>query len=252
MVAFFNHTYSENLNMKRELPIYEARINEAEGMDVNMISIVATPAVTTNNKEVFGEGNFLKFSDSEKVDKLHFSSDEKMQLFGIAMMPNEWIYRKDKKTNEEFYIVFTPEEVETIAIRFAKAHYNNNVNVEHSKRDAKSVVFESYIVDSGKGKLAPAVFGEVPNGTWMVGVQVYDINLWQEIKEGKRTGFSVEGLFQLIDRDVFIEVDFTNDNNQNDIEIAIDGWNPKHDNSELKSLFNQYSNYLKYLNSQNS
>lgn len=239
--------------MKKELPVYEARINGAEGMDVNMISIVATPAVTTNNKTFFGEGNFLKFSHDVKVDKLSFSTDDKMQLFGIAMMANEWIYRKDEKTGEEYFVVFTPQQIEEIAIRFAKNKYANNVNVEHSSRDAKSVVFESFIVDSQKDKNAPKIFGEVADGSWLIGVQVFDVELWQEIKEGKRTGFSIEGLFELFDRDVYFEVDsneFKKDDN--DIEIAIDGWNPKHDNSELKSLFNQYANYLKYLNSQNS
>lgn len=229
--------------MIKELPVFEARINPDNDMFVDMVSIVATPAVATNNKEHFKDGNFLAFNENIKQEKLHFSDDDEMELFGIAMMANEHIYRRDPKTGEEYYVMFSADSIKEITINFSKNKFNNNVNVEHSNRDAKSVVFESFIVDSKKDKKAPAIFGEVPDGSWLIGVKVFDKELWQEIKQGKRTGFSVEGLFELFDRDVWVEVE--TDEKFNKVDIDITGW-ALHD-TQIKASINQLEYYINKL-----
>jgi hypothetical protein len=35
----------------------------------------------------------------------------------------------------------------------------------------------------------------MPNGTWFVGVKVENDEVWNQVKEGKIKGFSIEGFF---------------------------------------------------------
>lgn len=222
----------------KELPIYEAKINPEADMIVDMVSIVKSPAVTTYNKELFGEGNFLAFN---KKEKLQFTNDEEMTLFGIAMMADEPIYRKDD-SGYEYYVKFSKDTISEIVQTFFKKSLNHNLNVEHQKIDAKSYIYQSIITDEKKGIKAPEQFGEVPDGSWLIGVKVNDPQLWSDIKAGKRNGFSVEGLFDLFDRDVWIEHEFNNE-----IEINIDGWMDEHFDSQIQATINQMEYYLKRL-----
>lgn len=217
--------------MKKELPVYTIHIDELENRIVNMVSIVQHPAI---------EKSFLAFSDDSKNEKTSanykFSNDEKMQLLGVALIPNTPIYRK--QDGEEFYVEFTENEIETIVKVFMKKGLTNNMNVEHTKKNANSFIFQSFITDD-KIK-TPELLGDVPVGSWIIGVQVEDVDLWQDIKAGKKNGFSIEGLFNLLLTDKVIKQNFS----KTELE--------KHDNEDLESLFKTYTNYLKYLNSQNS
>ncbi|MFL5810201.1 MAG: hypothetical protein ACJ749_11815, partial [Flavisolibacter sp.] len=38
----------------------------------------------------------------------------------------------------------------------------------------------------------------LPEGSWVIGKKYFDKKEWVELKSGKRNGFSVEGLFDLI------------------------------------------------------
>jgi hypothetical protein len=36
---------------------------------------------------------------------------------------------------------------------------------------------------------------ELPDGTWFIGTHVDDDGVWQDVKEGKVKGYSIEGFF---------------------------------------------------------
>lgn len=216
--------------MKKDLPIYSIHINELENMIVDVVSIVAHPAI---------EKNFLAFSDDSKIEKTsvkyQFSNDEKMQLLGVALVPDKPIYRK--MDGEEFYVVFTKEEIENIVHVFMKKGLTKSLNVEHSNKDANSYIFQSFIVDE---KIqAPLLLGDVPVGSWIIGVQVEDVDLWKDIKAGKRNGFSIEGLFQMLLTDKVIK------EGEELVEISIEQEEPT--DEEIQKLYSQLSNYFKYL-----
>ncbi|RYE51543.1 MAG: hypothetical protein EOP48_18065 [Sphingobacteriales bacterium] len=73
------------------------------------------------------------------------------------------------------------------------------MNLDHTATPAKSFVFQSYIVDSNKGMTSPKGLN-LPDGSWVVGVKVTDDGVWNDIKSGKRKGFSVEGLFEYFNK----------------------------------------------------
>ncbi|MBA8985954.1 XkdF-like putative serine protease domain-containing protein [Sphingobacterium cellulitidis] len=241
-VFLFPTTYKKKMGYK-ELKIYEARINPDDGKIVDMISIVDEPAVTTYNKELFGEGNFLAFNNQLKNQQLMFSSDDEMTLFGIAMMASEPIYRK--VNGQEFYVMFSKETINTIVHTFFQKSLNHNLNVDHQKVDAKSYIYQSIITDEKKGIKAPEQFGEVPDGSWLIGVKVNDAQLWKDIKAGKKTGFSVEGIFELFDRDVWMEVE-TDD--EEVVNIDITPIEEDEEDFQFKSITNHIEYYMRKLN----
>ncbi len=169
-------------------------INPSGGSFVSAISMVERPAIGSN---------FIAFA-ADKPEKIAIV-EERRELFGAAMIPDLPMYRNTKGVGE-YISVFTAGTIRQIAQEFAKQGFFNNMNVDHSERPAGSYVFQSYITDDTKGVVAPGGI-DVPNGTWIVGVKVDDEQVWQEIKAGKMQGFSVEGLFNLIDLELDISIE---------------------------------------------
>lgn len=165
-----------------ELPVYELKVDEQLDAVVNAIAIVKNPAI---------ESDFLAF---EKAISLEFATDDdKRELVGAAMIPNQKIYRKD--TNGEYYVFFSPDTIRQIAQIFFKKGFQKNINVEHTPTPAHSYIFQSYIINSEQGLNSPKGL-DLPEGSWVIGLKVEDENVWKEIKSGKTKGFSIEGVFQ--------------------------------------------------------
>lgn len=174
--------------MKKKLPVYELKINLEEDAIVSAISLVEEPAI---------EIDFIAFS---KQEFHQFNvNDDKMELIGAAMIPNQLIYRRDKKGNE-FNVVFSKETIREIAQQYFNLGFQHQTNIEHSAIPAKSFIYQSYIVDETKGIKAPLGV-DAPDGSWIVGMKVTDKKVWNLVKEGKIKGFSIEGIFEMLDKD---------------------------------------------------
>lgn len=173
-----------NGTLNKNLPIYSIVVDDELDLEVDMVSIVKSPAI---------ERNFLKFTDQKRM--VFLSDDDKMELLGAALIPDHPIYRMEN--GKEFYVVFTKETIKTIAQNLFKKGYNQKMNVEHTSVDAKSYIYQSFIIDKETGVGAPEGLTDLPEGSWVIGVKVEDKDLWAEIKSGERNGFSVEGLFGL-------------------------------------------------------
>ena len=174
------------------------KIAPNEGSLVHSIALVGRPAI---------DSNFIAFSDNnpEPKNPIKFSSnDERMELIGAAMIPDLPMYRNTEETGE-YMSIFDAETIREIAQVFAERGLFNNMNLDHTDKSAGSYVFQSYIVDSEKGINAPIGI-DAPDGSWIVGVKVNDPAVWQDIKDGKRKGFSVEGFFQLFDTSIDLQL----------------------------------------------
>lgn len=174
--------------MDKNLPIYEMLIDENEQSDseVNFVALVDNPAI---------EKNFMAFHAEDKP--LAFSSidEEKRIVFGPAMIPDMPIYRSDE--SGEYFVTFSRETIESIALKFFSKGYQRNVNEMHNPEQKTDdvVFFQSLIKDSARGI---DVGGEaIPDGTWLLGGKVKNDAIWQKIKSGEYRGFSVEGLFKI-------------------------------------------------------
>lgn len=172
-----------------KLPLFELQINEDEDAIVSAVSLVEDPAI---------ESNFIAFSNHQMNFK---TNDERQELIGAAMIPNMKIYRRDQNGNE-YNVFFSTDTIRKISQVYFKKGFQKNMNISHSSTPAHSYIFQSYLVDSNKGITAPKGL-DVPDGSWIIGVKVDDTEVWNKIKTGEVKGFSIEGLFEFINSDMF-------------------------------------------------
>lgn len=187
-----------------KLPLYELKINETDDAIVSEIAFVESPAI---------ESDFLAFN-SDKKKEYFISNDEKMELLGAAMIPDLKIYRKDENGNE-YEVFFSKETIHEIVQIFFKKGLQHQLNIGHTEQNAKSFIYQSYIVDSSKGLNSPKDL-DLPDGSWVIGVKVQDSKVWEDIKAGKQKGFSVEGLFDFV-----LKGEQINSNTNEDFELMI-------------------------------
>ena len=60
-------------------------------------------------------------------------------------------------------------------------------------------MIHSYQIDNEKGFTAPERFKDANDGSWIVSYKVTDKEIFNQAKEGKFNGFSIEGVFNLMD-----------------------------------------------------
>lgn len=177
--------------MFKDLDKYYITIDDeySEGKDlgVNLISYTAKPAVKIKG-----------MAYSNQMMEQHFTDNLKYRITAPALVP-EQIYRKDE--DEQFWVVFTKEEIDKIHQKFMKNLTNKGkFNVEHSKDViTPSYLFETWIVEDPQTDKAYTKFGiQVPKGTLMMTTQFEDKEYYTKLVEEGKTGLSVEGFFGMI------------------------------------------------------
>ena len=156
---------------------------------LNAISLVENPAV---------EVDFLAFAKDESV-VLQFADEERHIITGIALLADTPIYRiAPDKT--EYYVRFTKDCIRQLVEKYFKFGLTNNVNIEHKNNQFVDGVtmLESYIIDKERG-ICPNEFASAPDGSWVVSYKVNNLDVWNKIKSGEVKGFSVQGLFRIIE-----------------------------------------------------
>ena len=166
-----------------DLPTVELFIDEEKIEDgVQAISLVEFPAI---------EENFIALSQH----KVEFKTvnEEKRIIVGLALVPNKKIYRRNK--NYEYNIVFSEETVSKAAEMYFSNLRNNNTTLEHQNLTTGVSVIESWIVEDSAMDKSNLYGLNAVNGAWVVKMKVYNEQVWQEIKEKKYLGLSIEGMF---------------------------------------------------------
>lgn len=167
-----------------EIKVIELIIDEEnEVSGIEAISIVDDPAI---------QEDFIMLSSQEI--KLAEVDDEKQILMGPALIPNKKIYRRSG--DDEYYIYFSPETVRKASELYLARGYQNNATLEHEDKLEGLSVVESWIIDDTNQDKSRKYGFDLPNGTWMVSMKVYDDSVWSDyVKTGKVNGFSIEGHF---------------------------------------------------------
>lgn len=171
------------------LPVYKLEINPNidNEMEVDYVALVDRPAI---------EKSFLAFKENTKNMSFAIQDEDERIITGALMLADKPIYRNDE--NGEYYVVFTKDTIKQIAQKFFAKGYQSNVNLMHDSgmRMEGITMFESWITDAKRGISAMKGFEDVPDGSWFGSFKVDNPEVWQMIKDGVFTGFSVEGLFQ--------------------------------------------------------
>ena len=173
-----------------EVPVFELRVsNEPNSQfEVDYVAGVDRPAI---------ERDFMAFNAVKSKFDFAQIQEEQRIIFGAAMIPNQLIIREDEKGNP-FKVFYTADTVRLIAEMFFEKGYQKNFKLTHYPNQQKDgvVFFQSIIKDTTKGIIG--VEGDYPDGTWFLGAKVNNEEVWNEVKQGKIKGFSIEGMFNKV------------------------------------------------------
>lgn len=151
------------------------------------ISLVESPAI---------ESDFVALAkEEEEKQQVFLESNEKHMVYGAALIPDKDIYRNNGE--QEFYINFTKESIERMSQDFMKEYRQYEVKTDHDDVANEVCVVESWLVSDSYKDKSNALGINVPEGTWMVGMKVNNIETWERIKAGELKGFSVESMISL-------------------------------------------------------
>ena len=165
---------------------YQVTIDETDEFKIDLISIVENPAI---------EVKALAFAESKKV----VLSEEQQILAGPILIPDQVIYRYDKDTNEEYEIVFTDEDIKKIYEKMKKSPKSELFNLEHTKEMVQSAYLRSdWLIEDAVNDKSKYYGFDLPVGTLFIECKVEDKAEWIRLKENKQTGFSIEGVFKMI------------------------------------------------------
>lgn len=158
---------------------------ELSGIDA--ISIVENPAI---------EENWIALKTEKQTEYKFAEVDkEKKILMGALLVPDKPIYRRDEN-NEDYYIYFSKNTIRQCMELFFKNGNQNNATFEHLESVTGLTMVESWIVEDLEKDKSKLYNLNVPLGTWMGSIKVYNEDIWNNfVKTGIVKGFSIEGFF---------------------------------------------------------
>ena len=166
-----------------DLPTIELFIDEENIEDgVQAISLVEFPAI---------EENFVALNKHQVQFKT--LNEEKRIIVGLALVPNKKIYRRNK--DYEYNIQFSEDTVRKASEVYMKNLRNNNTTLEHQNLTTGVSVIESWIVEDENMDKSKLYGLNAVKGAWVVVMKVYNEQVWQDVKDNKYLGFSIEGMF---------------------------------------------------------
>ena len=172
--------------MSMDLPLYMLEISDdpLDDAEVQFVALVDRPAI---------QKNWNAFKNEQKFQVI---SDDKRIISGCAMLADTPIFRSDVNFGD-YYVAFSKDTIVKIVQKYFKKGYQNNVNLMHDPTQIETGVtmFESFISDKTRGILPMKGFEDAPDGSWFVSMLVENDEVWQQVKEGKINGFSIEGIF---------------------------------------------------------
>lgn len=162
--------------------------------EVYAVSLVDNPAVMAS---------YVAFNEEQKL-KVQMADDEKRMVSGAVLRPDFPIYRCNRETGEEFYIEFSKKAVEKLASKFMHTSKTNNWTIDHEDSAEGVYAVESWIkIDNEHDKsIALGLDQALEIGTWFMTVKVDNDDVWQEIKNGRWKGFSVESMLMIFEKKI--------------------------------------------------
>ena len=172
--------------MIKKIPTYYASVDE-EGTGMFVVSLVDEPAV---------EVEWQLFSAAQEMFKIE--NEDRKIITGVVMLAETPIYRRDPGMGE-YYIKYSKDTIEKMVQKYFKDGYQENVDGDHSFELIDGIELQqAFIKDTGKG-IAPVGFEKVPDGSLFFTYKVTSDELWEKVKNGSWTGFSLAGAFSLVE-----------------------------------------------------
>lgn len=155
---------------------------QLDQIGVYAIGLVKNPAI---------EENFKYFSKETPEKKFYMLNEEKHILYGPAMIPNKKISRYEEN-GDEYFVYFSEETIQKLSENFMNNFNQKNFSFEHENYVDGVTLIEQWLIDNPELDKSKSLGFSLPKGTWMMGVKVNNIELWEKIKNGIVQGFSIE------------------------------------------------------------
>lgn len=168
----------------KDLDTIELFIDETKEDDgIEAISLVEFPAI---------EENFVALS-KHKVEFKTVDSEKRI-IVGLALVPDKPIYRR--RGDYEYNIIFSKETVRKASELYLKRLKLNNATLEHDDQMTSGVsVIESWIVENPEKDKTDLYGLNAVEGAWAVTMKIDNDEVWEDVKQGKYLGLSIEGMF---------------------------------------------------------
>lgn len=174
----------------KKLPIFEAKITD-ENLGMYTISFVDYPAV---------ESDWLSFDKQKETVKFSVENEEQRIVMGVVMRADYLIYRRTE-SGYEYYITYSPDTIRLMARKYLKDGFQNNVDLQHDGNLIDGVEMEEMFIKDSENGISPKGFEDISDGSLFARFKVVNDDVWNEIKEGKYNGFSLEGYFEVEEQD---------------------------------------------------
>jgi hypothetical protein len=187
----------------KKLEDIELKIENENEDGVFAISLVDRPAI---------QEHFIALS--EHNIELKVVDEDKRILVGLALVPNKKIYRN--VNGKEFNVFFSEQTIEKTNELFMRNLNLNSITSQHETKVSGVSVIESWIVEDEKNDKSNLYNLNAVKGSWAVKMKVYNDEEWNKVKLGEYKGFSIEGIYQGLDKlqaseQVEEEEDYTTD-----------------------------------------
>jgi hypothetical protein len=171
----------------KKLEDIELKIENENEDGVFAISLVDRPAI---------QEHFIALSE-HKIE-LKVVDEDKRILVGLALVPNKKIYRN--VNGKEFNVFFSEQTIEKTNELFMRNLNLNSITSQHETKVSGVSVIESWIVEDEKNDKSNLYNLNAVKGSWAVKMKVYNDEEWNKVKLGEYKGFSIEGIYQGLDK----------------------------------------------------
>lgn len=172
---------------------------------VYAVSLVEDPAIE--------EAYVALAKQSPVYVALENEDSERRVVIGPCLIPDQLIYRRNGYSGEEYYIRFSAEAIAQLSRKFLS---QREVTIDHERFADGAYVAESWIkTDMDKDKsVAVGLNADLPVGTWFISLYVDSEELWQQVKSGRWTGFSIEAWIRTVEDEMKNEKNATMEENK--------------------------------------
>lgn len=186
------------------IPIFDISVDE-EGLGLFGLSFVDNPAIQVE----------LHAFKAEQ-QKVYFSSHEKREVVSPVLIPNQLIIRE--AMGIPYYIRASEETIKKIYEKYMlSGNWNNftymheNMELDISERVQDGVYLQRlWIIEDEKLDDANTKYGfSLPKGTLMMKAKVQNRQIWNEIREGKLRGISLEALFDKVNTNKALQITYS-------------------------------------------
>jgi hypothetical protein len=132
---------------------------------------------------------------SNEFGEQHFTDvDYEKRIVNAPVMLAETSIPRYSPELGKYWVKFSKETIERMMKKYFRDNKIHNVNTNHNPEQVRDGVYmiESYIVgDRNSSKMFP----NIPDGSWVATFSVENDEVWELIKSGEYSGFSLEGFF---------------------------------------------------------